>query len=102
MYRLENWSVSTDNPYYPPEAGRQYLAGNVYGHPRFEDGHRILTSKPVKADGRLITTFSGSVYQLGKVSDDYLAWLTEHGFKFDEKNPIKFKGEDDLTNAEKL
>ena len=41
--RLERWYVST----HPQE---NILYGQVYGHPRFRDGHHIHTSQIVKLD----------------------------------------------------
>lgn len=41
------------------------LTGKVYGHPNFPPGHIVHVSTPKKLDGRLVTTFSGRIYELG-------------------------------------
>lgn len=74
--KLENWYVSEDdNPYCPPELRQKYVSGAVYGNPRFSDGYRVTTSNIVSINGNKITTNSGSVYELGTPSEDYINWL---------------------------
>lgn len=97
-YKLENWSVQTTNPYLPLEASKAYLAGDVYGHPKYPDGHRILTSRPIKVDGRVITTYSGSVYELGEPDPKYLEWMNKNGRVYNPEQPIKILTEDPLTD----
>ena len=68
MPRLKNWSVRSDF------SSLNQLWGNVYGHPRFEDGKLVSTSyitdiKEV-GDHKEVTTFSGSVYHLYKEDVD--------------------------------
>lgn len=76
MVRLKNWSVYDDGSY--------HLQGNVYGHPRFDDGDLIDTSRIVsiidKGDHKEITTQSGTVYSLyadevGTEIGESLKWL---------------------------
>jgi hypothetical protein len=69
--KLENWSIVTQNPYSPPEFGLSFH-GNCYGHPRFDDGEPITTSPIVSFDNGVFGTLSGSKYELGTVSVDYL------------------------------
>lgn len=73
---LDDWSVTIidDDPYLPPERRPSTLHGKVYGHPRFENGKCVFTSKPVayRPDDRLFKTYSGSVYKLGKINQEYL------------------------------
>ena len=72
MLRLEQWSIiNTGSPYAGPELVSQRLHGRVYGHPRFDDGEWVTTS-PIKAveDG-VVTTYSGSQYELGEVDPQY-------------------------------
>ena len=62
--RLENWykdTVVTDT-----------LKGNVFGHPKHEDGTHIRTSSVagVTPDGRVVT-ISGSEYELGEPEAEY-------------------------------
>lgn len=45
MIRLKNWLITTNqNGFIPPELVENYLHGNVYGHPKFNDGDPINTS----------------------------------------------------------
>ena len=89
MIRLENWRVVGLDPYAPPEMAKISLSGKAYGHPNFEDGHGITTSDVVAVDGRMVTTCSGSQYELGEIDPKYREWLEEHGREHDEENPIK-------------
>jgi hypothetical protein len=92
--RLENWSLgfypsSKENPYLSPQQRVRVLCGRVYGNPEYADGHPIRTNYVVAARGRLVTTFSGSVYELGEVDPHYRAWSQEQGFGWDEENPVR-------------
>lgn len=43
------------------------MCGRAYGHPRFADGERVITSPIVELrDGRVVT-HSGTFYELGQV-----------------------------------
>ena len=91
--RLEEWSVSYDaetDPYRPPETKRPFLCGAVYGHSKQQDGHRISTSYIEKVDGNLITTSSGSVYELSDPDPLYVDWCKKHNIGVPTKEqPIK-------------
>jgi hypothetical protein len=71
--KLENWSVVCKNydPYLAPELYQSALYGNVFGHPRFDDGDGVTTSSLVGKQGEIIITKSGSEYELGIVDPDY-------------------------------
>jgi hypothetical protein len=93
-YQLKNWAVVQSpnmDPYMPPEAYGIYLSGEIYGRGgRFTDGKRVTTSRVVSVDGRLITTQSGSVYELvGDPEPGYLSYLKETGKEYNKENPIK-------------
>lgn len=68
--RLTNWSLLQrgGDGYTAPELCDWYLQGNVYGHPKIEDGTFVTTSRITnvvnKGKKRIITTRSGSVYCL--------------------------------------
>lgn len=69
--RLKNWSVfSEDNEYLAPELRSYRLQGNVYGHPKFNDGDPVSTNRIVKITDKgtykEVVTQSGSVYELYK------------------------------------
>lgn len=93
--RLENWCVRIVGPsshYQPPELQNLILCGEVYDdmQGRWEDGHEIQTSRIEKVEGRIITTQSGTRYQLGKVSSNYVDWCEEVGVHVPtEEEPIK-------------
>lgn len=89
---LQNWSTSygMDARYLAPECRPPIrLQGRVYGHPDFEEGDTVVTSRIDKIDGRLITTSSGSTYRLGRPSQKWVHWLKKEGRTYDPKNPIK-------------
>ena len=97
-YQLKNWAVvSNQDSYTPPECVKLHLSGEVYGRdPRasdgkeFPDGKKVYTSSVKDIDGRLITTRSGSVYELvGDPDPEYLEFLKEIGRVYDPVNPIK-------------
>ena len=85
-YQLENWAVSyrSDNLFLAPECNPICLVGH-----RDNDLHRIITSPIVEVNGRIVKTFSGSIYFLGKPAPEYLEYLESIGYSYDEKNPLK-------------
>jgi hypothetical protein len=94
MPRLEKWSccfTDAENPYLAPECRTIRLQGKVYGHPSFDDGSDVVTSRIVKTEGRTITTYSGSVYVLGEVEPGYREWLAKNRPNWDPENPITMK-----------
>ena len=89
--RIENWSVGAPSDgYTPPELRCKVLRGEVYGHPVKHDGDRVTTSAIARVDGTLVTVISGHKYRLGKIADDYRAYLDKEGFIFNENEPIAF------------
>ena len=70
MIRINNWSIVGDT-YSAPELQRLCLKGEVYGHPRIEDGEMVKTSSIKGLDGEHIISYSGTKYQLGSVDPDY-------------------------------
>ena len=86
-YHLKNWSlIVRGDPYMAPELSCQQLRGV-----RDDDPREITTSRIVAVDGRRITTYSGSVYVLEDINEDYLSWMMENGYVYDPENPIKDK-----------
>ncbi len=81
MMWIENWSLkgSGGGPYDPPETRRYTVSGQVFGNPKFNDGERITTSYLVAVSGCEVETHSGSVYRLGRLSDEYMEWCRENG-----------------------
>lgn len=77
---LNNWSVVNVRR-------EQRLAGvpDSGSH----EGKHVVTSRIVDLDGRVVTTVSGSKYTLGTIEDEYLRWMKEYGYTYNEKEPIK-------------
>jgi len=79
IVKIENWSVISlrNSPYEAPEVSGGCLYGEATGHRKFNPGTMIRTSRLVgkvllRGDDRiLIKTYSGSLYELGKISNDY-------------------------------
>lgn len=92
IVRLENWAVALNylNPYMPPESSWTFLTGLVSGHPKHTDGKRIATSRIIKVSGKFVYTNSGTLYELGKPSLDYIEWCKSEGCHIPtEEEPIK-------------
>ena len=74
--KLKNYSVTSDvdGRFIAPELMHYHLQGNVYGHPRFDDGDPVTTSRIIeindKGDYKVAITRSGSVYELHKEDVD--------------------------------
>ena len=86
-YHLHKWSVidcSKSDPYTAPELLRKQLAGV-----RDNEEKQVITSYIVKAEGRTITTYSGSVYILEEIAPEYLVWLRDNNINYDPENPVK-------------
>ena len=86
---LKNWFIQAHGeptPYTPPEAIRTCLGGEVVGHPRFEDGHQIITSPLVLWNGHLsirdgdIVETANSLYMLDGVCPKYKAWCDANAY----------------------
>ena len=81
---LKNWSTvgGSSNPYLAPELQTLCLRGEVYGHPKHEDGKRIHSSPVVDLDidnntARTLNT----EYVLDGPDPQWLAWLKEHNYE---------------------
>lgn len=98
-YKLEDWAIYSGHlmdPYRPPEAAGIRLEGIVTGHPRHDDGKRVITSRVLSASGRLVKTNSGSEYELGTVSPGYSKWCAVKGIIIDPKNPVRIVFNDNV------
>lgn len=63
--QMEDWSVHED-------AGAAYcLSGRVVNHPRFKEGHAIVTSSIVKVIDQETIETANTIYKLGAVSPAY-------------------------------
>lgn len=54
-----------------------------------KEGKHVITSWITDVNGRVVTTSSGTRYLLGKIEDEYLHWMKEHRYAYNEKEPIK-------------
>jgi len=105
--KLENWAVC----FLPQDAfgaaaaggtipGR--LTGEVFGHPRFDDGNPITSTPITEAEGRLITTKSGTVYELGKAKEDYVEFTHnipgKEDWDFDGDTPVVLRDKDEIDD----
>jgi len=89
---LECWSVvEDDDGYMAPELRTKYLRGRVYGHRDKEDGTHVTTSRIVNANGRRVTTSSGSIYELGNPSAAYLEHLHVNKIRYCEDEPVRVR-----------
>jgi len=89
-YNLYRWSVaSVGEAHWAPEQMRRALVGF-----RDQETKKVITSDIESANGREITTASGSVYVLQDIDPDYLVWMEKEGIVFDPTNPIKVKNYD--------
>jgi hypothetical protein len=92
--RLENWSCCTDidDPYMAPELkvilGGLHLQGSVFGHPKFEDGKHVTTSRITDVNGKIVKT-RNTEYELGEVNPEFKEFVTKSGAAWDDANPIK-------------
>jgi hypothetical protein len=93
MATMNAWSVvlaeDESGGFRAPELMPRLLKGRVYGHPRFTDGEPITSSPIVSAVGRMVTTATGTVFELQEPSPDYVSWLVEQGREIDPENPIR-------------
>jgi len=91
IYHLNKWAVVHDgDPYRAPEARRISLTGF-----RDNEEQQIITSEIVEIDGKYIRTWSGSIYILGEINEEYLAWMKKNNIKYDPENPISLKDKED-------
>jgi hypothetical protein len=91
---LQNWFVRDrhmDDFYSAPECNYKVLAGDVYGHPRFPNGHSVKTSRLISVKGRLVTTSGGTTYQLRRIQEGYRDWLRKEGITYDPNHPVTLK-----------
>jgi len=89
---LDDWSMVPSNmsPYTAPEARRPVLYGRVTGHPRYEDGTYVTTSRILASAGREVET-NNTIYNLGLMSVGYRDWCSSKGIRVDPRQPVKVK-----------
>lgn len=89
MYQLKDWMFVyyAEGKLLDPTSGQQ-LFGKVYGHPRFDDGDKVTTSRIMEVNGKIVKTKSGSEYELKEPSESFLELLQELGFQYDYSGKI--------------
>lgn len=100
VVNIENWSIQEkdNNPFMAPELRSKMLCGNVYNHPRIEDGKYVHTSSIQNSADLDLTNGTvktmNTTYQLGKIDEKYLEYCEEHNIK-DLELIRKYKGAED-------
>jgi hypothetical protein len=92
MYKIKNWEMGGkyDPAFTAPEAQEYLIRGEIYNHPDFEDGESVRTASIKSVDGKIITTNSGSEYELENPSEEYVMWCQGAGCHIPtEDEPIK-------------
>jgi hypothetical protein len=85
--RIDQWATEPcpNLPYLAPELHDHLHVSGIIG------GKEKITSRVVHVDGRVVTTKTGSVYELGEPSGRFLAFLAEHGLQLDPVEPVKLR-----------
>ncbi len=65
IIKLEGWLPTKWFDTTPTDWTMESLVGHAFGHPRFKDGHPVVTSAIFGKEGNLVRTISGSLYELG-------------------------------------
>jgi hypothetical protein len=85
--RLENWSVTrrSDNPYIAPESCPFCLHGQVYDHPKFNDGDRVTTSvvQAVSQDWKRARS-RNTEYILGTIDEEFQRWMEQEDYSLEQ------------------
>lgn len=91
---IENWSMFMDgSPLLAPELRKMYLQGNIHNHENFKDGTFVRTSsiQDIDLENGKVTT-RNTIYQLGKIDEEYLEFCEGNNVK-DLELLRKYKGE---------
>tara|TARA_Y100001951_G_C11244047_1_gene242286 strand:- start:87 stop:356 length:270 start_codon:yes stop_codon:yes gene_type:complete len=85
---IHDWSI-IGSCYQAPEIREMKITGKVYDDPRFIDGEPITTSVVQASMNNTVET-QNSVYDLGRISEEYLEWCFNNGIVIDPTAPVKF------------
>lgn len=86
IYKIEQWSLGydTSNPYLAPELRKRRLSGICKERAIELDGDcsesTLTTSSIVSYEDNVVTTRSGTKYELGEPAEDYVKWCEENGY----------------------
>jgi len=79
--RIEDWEIVWKGSLYSaPECFVPVIRGNVFDNPNFCDGDLIYTSQLVDFSAEKVLTVSGSVYELGMISQRFKDYLIENDY----------------------
>ena len=84
MKVLNNWVFVQPTPYTAPELGLGFISADNPG----EGKPYIITSPVVSAEGRVITTYSGSKYLLGTPLPAYAKAMDDAGTPINMRFPF--------------
>ena len=84
---IHDWSI-VGCWYEAPEVRKMQISGKVYGDDRFIEGEPITTSVVQASIGNTVET-QNTVYDLGRVSEEYLEWCLTNGIVLDPAAPLK-------------
>jgi len=86
---MQNWSVTRSyaTPYTAPELVSHYLCGEVYGHPRFEDGSIITSSRMLDTSGNMVET-NNTWYELKEPDVTYTLWCEKMEISLDPSSYV--------------
>ena len=95
-HKIKNWGLqeyeikSCSIRYTAPELFDRYkLLGQVISHPNFENNEQILTSIIETIDNRIITTISGSKYELiGEPLEEFKQCYIRTYGSYDNEKPL--------------
>lgn len=88
-YKLKNWSIVgyPGDEYRAPEARTVHFQGIVVEREGFEVGGALRTSPVVGAEGKVVSTRSGSEYEMvGEPDPMWISWLADQGKEPDPHN----------------
>jgi len=84
MKKIKNWFMSTDNSnrYLAPEMRERVICGEI-------DGENVMIRKISHTEGRVIHLKNGDKYVLGQIEAGYRKYISDNGWSYDPKNPVK-------------
>lgn len=91
MVEIHNWALqSVGDDFTAPECRSNSISGKVTNHSSQPDGQTILTSHPVRIQGRVVTTRSGNQYRLvGRPRKEFELFMKEKGILYDVVHPFR-------------
>lgn len=86
-YLIDDWAVSN---YYSLYTAPELQLCCLIGYR--SDVQKFIKTSPIKsANGRNITTASGTIYILGVIHPNYFEWLNKNNIQYNFNNPITIR-----------